>query len=334
MEKKLSYDVWLQWSLTDCCNLRCTYCISGINKGIPVGSSSLKKFDIPALLKTLSATGKTFLIGFTGGGEPFIVPNLVEACIAITEHHYIQFNTNLTLPAVRRLAEQVNPEKIKHIIASCHTQELKKKNLLNTYIKHYHLFKNKGVNVVASEVGYPGLLPEVASLRKEFSDKGVNISFGPYIGEFEGKTYPAAYSDEEIELLGLERENLVNYYAGHHPCNAGYNVAAVTMDGNIQPCSRVVGPSLGNIYSGIKFNASMTICPYERCGCPFYYFDPGLFEKAKQENQLLITRFKSKNTKSLYFRLQMEKTKWQIFSHRVRNKVKRLLREYRQKIKG
>lgn len=63
--------------------------------------NKINKIDIPAFVKMLDRTRKIFKITSTGG-EPFLVPNLVEACEKITQRHYISFNTNLVTGEIRK----------------------------------------------------------------------------------------------------------------------------------------------------------------------------------------------------------------------------------------
>jgi organic radical activating enzyme len=65
-----------------------------------------RTIDIPVLLRTLDATGKIFKIGFSGG-EPFLVPNIIDACVALMEKHYIELNTNLTSLKIKEFAERI-----------------------------------------------------------------------------------------------------------------------------------------------------------------------------------------------------------------------------------
>ena len=122
------YDVSLQWSVTNRCNLNCHYCFQFDSEAKRYGE--IYKIDIPAVIKTLNKTNKVFRIGFVGG-EPFLVPNMVEACTEITKKHYIAFNTNLTSSNIKEFSEKIDPKRVIHIVASLHIKELEKHNLLN-----------------------------------------------------------------------------------------------------------------------------------------------------------------------------------------------------------
>ena len=289
----IKYDVWLHWSVSDKCIMNCEYCSSG--KGITRGKLCI--IDIPKLIKTLEKTNKIFRIGFSGGGEPFMVPNLVEACIELTKKHYLSFNTNLAEKGVKELIEKTDPRKILYIVASCHIKALERRNLLDTYINNFLLAKEKGINISAVEVAYPPLLSELEKYKRLFSEKGLELIFNEFSGQYNGKIYPKSYTDEELEGFGFTKQSVNTHYPDSRReirlCNAGYNVAYVSSNGDITPCEPI-NKVIGNIYRRIEFQKDLMICPFKSCTCPLYLYDVKLFHKAKKENKWFIMRKKIK----------------------------------------
>jgi MoaA/NifB/PqqE/SkfB family radical SAM enzyme len=280
------YNAWLVWNPTDACNLQCLYCFR-FQKGSKVSAEDAKTahaIDIPVLLKTLNATGKIFRITFSGGGEPFLIPNLIEACTALTKKHYLSFNTNLVSPAIKELVANVKPHRIINIHASLHMKELERHNLLDRYIANFLLCKSKNIAIHPLAVAHPTLVDEVPSYRKFFLAKGINIKFSTFIGEHDGKQYPAAYTERENKVFGFSTPA-----SGKKPfsqkgtwCNAGYNAGVVSPSGGVQPCH--YSPEIiGNIYKAIHFSNTLTKCPVEFCGCPLKHYDPRLFDEALQK---------------------------------------------------
>ena len=106
------YNVRLNWTLLNKCNLNCPYCI---NNYPDKKNAELPSIDIPALLGFLERTKGVFRINFTCG-EPFLVPNLVEACVEITKKHYVSFNTNLTSSRVKDFADKISPKNVINIV--------------------------------------------------------------------------------------------------------------------------------------------------------------------------------------------------------------------------
>ncbi len=275
-----NYDAWLRWTPTNRCNLNCGYCsnLSAKNTG------RMLKIDIPKLIKSLDKTEKIYKISFTGGGEPFLVPNLVEACRELTKKHYISLLTNLTLPKIKEFAEKVNPEKVLNIIASAHIGELERCGLLTAYMNNFLLLRRGGFSIEAKAVAHPSLSKDADRYRQLFKEKGIELRFSPLsMYENNGK-YPYKYNKEELETFGLRNsdyESRIEYYKPPEVCNASYNTAAVDSKGNICICESIK-IKIGNIYGKINFRESPIICPLMSCRCPIYHYDPYLHEKARE----------------------------------------------------
>ena len=286
LDRYHSHDAWLHWGVTSRCNLKCVYCIShdadNEAKELP------PPINIPALLRTLDEANKTFKIRFTGG-EPFLIPNFVEACIKITEKHYIGINTNLACNNVEEFAEKVNPERVTNINASIHIKELERCNLIEKVIDNFLLCKKKGFNIVSSVVAYPPLLREIEKYKNFFNEKGIKLNFSFFIGEYNGKEYPKSYTDEEIEKFGLNKIWLKKYYQYRGICNAGYNVGMVNSSGDVQPCF-YIAETMGNVYEKITFKKNLTMCPVKHCTCPVKQIDPYLFKRSLEENSTFFKK--------------------------------------------
>jgi len=284
-----SCDAWLQWSLSYRCNFDCTYCYFSSKTRM---TAELLKINIPSLIKTLNKTKKIFRISFTGG-EPFLVPNLVEACTKITKKHQISIDTNLSCNKIKEFAEKINPEKVDYINASCHIKELEKNNLLNQWIKNFLLLKEKGIRILALAVAYPPFLNEVQKYRDFFKEKGIELTFIPFMGQYKGREYPEFYTKKEIKVFKLDKKR-INYRNQYKKtCNVGYNVGVVYPEGSIHPCYSI-NESLGNIYKKIEFKKKLRTCPVRPCVCAFKEYDQPLFCKALRENKTFSFSNKSR----------------------------------------
>ncbi len=274
---KNNYDAWLQWNVTNRCNLECEYCFSTP----PKPKNDIPPIRINELIRTLEASGLIFRIGFTGG-EPFLVPNFVKAALAITDKHFISINTNLTLPSVKVFADKINPEKVLFIHASFHYSELTAKNLLQTYLDNYSILRNSGFEIYAEEVAYP---PHLERLKKDselLSSLGIELRFGAYYGFYKGRRYPESYSAAEIEEFSLPKSEIDKFKQKGVLCNAGFNVGTVYSKGQIKPCFQY-HENIGNVYKEISFKPELIRCNAEYCGCPLNLYDLYLYEKALSE---------------------------------------------------
>ena len=170
MKEYQNYDARLGWILTYNCNLNCSYCIQAILRNKDIISGKISKIDISTLQKTLSDTNKIFKIDFSGG-EPFLVPNIIEACIELTKNHFVSIWTNLTSERVKEFIEKINPERVPLINASLHIKELEKHNLVDKFISNFHLFKKNGFNIRALEVADPHIINEAKKYKKFLKKK-------------------------------------------------------------------------------------------------------------------------------------------------------------------
>ncbi|MBI9072795.1 MAG: radical SAM protein [Melioribacteraceae bacterium] len=269
------YDVWLQWNVTSVCNLQCEYCFS------PAHRNKLVPFliNIKELLSTLKKSEKTFRIGFTGG-EPFLVPNFIEACKEITKCHFISVNTNLILNKISEFVNEIDPARVLFIHASLHYEELIKKNLLEKFHKNYQLLKEAGFNIYAEGVAYPGLANMIGEIKHFVESNKIKFEFASFYGKYNNKDYPESYTDEEVNKFNLDEHELKKYNQDNRICNAGCNAAVVFANGNVKSCFQIKD-DLGNIYNEIKFKSDTIICSFKKCGCPLNEYDQNLLNKSK-----------------------------------------------------
>ncbi len=272
------HDVWLRWTLTNNCNLDCEYCSY-------LGAKNTERIfpiNIPKLIESLEKTERIYKISFTGGGEPFLIPNLVEACRELTKKHYISLDTNLTLPKTKEFAEKINPKKVHDIMASVHIKELEKRGLLETYMNNFLFFKQKGFRIGAKAVAHPSCLKDADRYRQLFKGKGIELKFFP-LSIYEGnRKYPYRYNKEELEAFDLKNsdyESRIEYHKPPRTCNAGYNTAAVDVRGNAYICDSIK-IKVGNIYGKINFRKNSIVCPFEFCRCPVFHYGSSLYKKA------------------------------------------------------
>lgn len=278
------YDAWLHWQTFSPCNFNCSYCTST--------KHGLKPVDVPALMRTLRGTGRTFRVGFTGGGEPFLVPNIVETMAAISGEHFISFNSHLTNKKVRTLLERVDTSRILYVTASAHIEELLRLKLLDTFASNVHTCRERGVQTNVVAVAYPPLVAEVDKYRGLFGQRGLDLGFAPFVGTYQGRRYPAAYSSVERGVFGLTADAVGRHAQQGKPCNAGCNALAADPSGDVYPCINSMLPAaphrkrllLGNLFTGFRFEPGIIRCPYDVCVCPFNRYDRKLFKRAVEES--------------------------------------------------
>lgn len=268
------YDAWLHWDATKRCNLDCAYCFGKITDP----NVKVSPIDIERLMVALDKTGKVFRISFTGG-EPTMIPNFIEAVKVITEKHYVSFNTNLITKNLLSIIDKINSERILHIHASLHYDELVKKNLLERFINNFKLLQESGFNIYAEVVAFPSIIMRFNELESTMKKVEIDFEYAPFYGKFEDKIYPEPYTGSELKLFGLTNDEISFFSQKNQLCNAGYNAAVVFSNGDVYPCHQIK-EKIGNIYDQINFSKSIVRCPSKKCGCPLNKYDAYLFEKS------------------------------------------------------
>ncbi len=271
------YDAWLQWSVTSQCNFNCIYCFGKI----PVNKSGINIINTEKLIPTLDKTGMVFRIGFTGG-EPFLIPNIIDACEEITRKHYVSFNTNLATPEVKRFAERIDPGRVLNIHASLHFDELMGRKLMDSFVANYKMLERKGFNIYAEAVAWPGMSDRVPDYKRVMDSYGIEFTFAPYIGNNKVLDYPEVYSGNELLAYNLSKDNLEWFNQKGESCNAAFNAGVVFSNGDVYPCFQIK-EKIGNVYQEINFNNELTLCPAKRCACPLNKYDDYLFSKASAD---------------------------------------------------
>jgi MoaA/NifB/PqqE/SkfB family radical SAM enzyme len=194
---KFTYDIETDWTMFTTCNYACGYCFFDAEE---LG----KKLEIFATnaewQQAFDRTNLTWLIHLTGG-EPFILPEFVDLCQRLTQKHWISVNSNLTRPAVKQFAETIDPSRVSMINAGFHPVEWEKRRGYDVFIRHFHLLKEHGFNIMASMVGDPKALLQFDEVSKILSAEGIVLVPKVMRGMVDGKDYPRAYTDLERDIF-------------------------------------------------------------------------------------------------------------------------------------
>lgn len=278
--KEYGYDIWIHWNVTSVCNFDCEYCFGHIDT-----KTKVDPIKIPELISALNSTGKIFRISFTGG-EPFLVPNITEACKAITKKHFVSLNTNLVAPEINEFARAINPKRVVRVHASFHFDELKKSEQVHKFIGNYQMLEDRGFPMYAEAVAHPKTAQVADEVKQYLLEHNIILHFGPFLGAFENKQYPEGYSNKELKQFGLSDDcRLLHRQMGAF-CNAGYNALVASHTGKLTACFQFK-ETLGNLYEKINLNDSIKVCPYKQCGCPLNVYDEKLFLEALREIRLI-----------------------------------------------
>jgi organic radical activating enzyme len=228
--KKFPYRI--NWEITRHCNFSCSYCIN---------KQGFNEFDTPVftpeeIYSFFNNTEKEWLILITGG-EPFTYPDFANVCKKLSENHYLQITSNLSLPGVYDFANSVNPQKVFMFSASFHSLEREEKAKRDDFFNKCNYLKNKGFNVVVNYITHPDSMHKMEKEIACINNKGFETFAIIFRGNERGKSYPEAFSENDMEII---KPHLID-------CDIE-NKAAVG-NGDISRCA-TLQKKIGNLFDG------------------------------------------------------------------------------------
>ncbi len=262
----------VSWFINDNCNFSCNYC--GHYNRKPVSP----KYDIQHIAQSFDVFGDCGHIIITGG-EPFLYPGFIDLCKLLTEKHYLSINTNLSQASIKDFAEQISHERIIMINAGVHYDyRIDNKIGMDNFIKLYKILSNKNFNVVGSYVIHPAKILQGIKNIQFLKQLGLtNISAKTYYGTYDGKNYPSAYTQMEIDLIssymlqGLDMPEYLKYTCFKNKfCLTGKDFFSIEHTGEVLRCN-TDKQSYGNLFektfipskTAEKCTQSTCICPYQ-----------------------------------------------------------------------
>jgi MoaA/NifB/PqqE/SkfB family radical SAM enzyme len=256
------------WHINDLCNLKCEYCFFPFYEK---ESPEVGRLNPRQILEAFNNTGRQWHL-YIAGGEPLLYPDFVELVNLLKPYHPIQISTNLYNKKVKEFVNNVSPDNIIIINASLHIG-LHNEKSLNQFIKNYHMFREKGFNIVVSYVTYPPLFSRIEKDFEFLKQQGVeHIHPLTFQGIYEGKKYPGSYTKEQINIIRkhtLEPMELLvttdSMNFKNKLCKAGKNYFFMDIKGDVYKCVTINEPC-GNIFDGTFSPADEPIrCPVSKC---------------------------------------------------------------------
>ena len=266
----LKYDIEADWVPLQTCNYRCAYCFSTLER-------LSQKLKIHATVEewraAFDAVGRTFMLHITGG-EPTIYPDFVALCAALTEQHYISFNTNLVHRSVAEFARTIDPSRIAFINAGLHLEERELRSGFDAFRRNIDALLENGFPVLVSLVATPAALGRIEEAAQRLRPHGLAVIPKMFRGTDGGRIYPDSYTEAERRIIReyctaarqayapiVERNGEWptidmlhdDQYEGPEPkftglsCDAGRRFVHIEADGNVKRCGK---DKIGNILAG------------------------------------------------------------------------------------
>ena len=189
----MTFDIEADWTLNLLCNFNCSYCFSRASREHHlVGRLTPEQY-----LEFFDSTRKIWLLHLTGG-EPFLHPDFVNLCQALTSRHYISLNSNLSSSGrVQAFAKSVDPSRVPYVHCGVHVAERDRRKGWRPLLANVTLLLERGFSLFASLVMIPPAFVEYPRVADLFSNLGVPLIPKAVRGGYEGLWYPQAYTEAQ-----------------------------------------------------------------------------------------------------------------------------------------
>ena len=269
--KFIDYENFIYLHPSLVCNFDCVYCGQHNNQ-----RESLKELEIVKIIQRLDKFKKTFLVSICGG-EPFLIPNLIDFVFELTKNHYVRIDTNLSLTEnIRKFASIINPNKVTEIVFSVHILEREKRQLdLQELISLAKELRGKGFKIIGNYVVYPPLINRLEKDMNFFNSQGIKVLPILFVGTYNGRQYPLhkgipSYSKAEIELIArFNPYSTIPLYSPRNDfCQAGCSIFCVNDRFEVFPCltmQKCKESKLGDFFGKWKIFPKVIRCPKDYC---------------------------------------------------------------------
>lgn len=268
----------VDWILTEKCNLNCYYCLQ---------HADTRNAECGPVDCHFAANVKSTMLFHLTGGEPFLVPNLIDLINDLQSMgHYVSMNTNLTRPT-GNFSECVNKEKLLFINASYHY--VYRKGHLAPFVRNYMYLREAGIFTYATIVMIPQLFDELSVIADKLISYGVCVLPKLMRGRDNGRQYPQDYDSTQLEMIScllnqsksilsaeekckltqacLYNVSIDDWQTESHSigtrCFDGIHYIRITETGDVVYCNGILA---GNVYhEGFHFHSNdiKRDCPYK-----------------------------------------------------------------------
>jgi MoaA/NifB/PqqE/SkfB family radical SAM enzyme len=256
------------------CQFHCPYCIAAPMQGDPA-AHIFNEQALRTIVGNLVRLPHRINIRLGVLGEFFLSPALIEAARQLTRAENtasVNCITNLGFSAgfYRKALSGWDLSKV-GMVASLHPTEVRR---LDAWLDTAREL-DRALDFAVTLVGYPPLLPGLPALVDRLRGLGLSTFIQGFVGDYQGRSYPFAYTQAERELLrrvSSSRHDYAYFIEATRPglCHAGQTGIFVDMTGQVRPCGMGARPEvLGNLLAGpeLALFPGPRPCPRQTCLC-------------------------------------------------------------------
>jgi radical SAM superfamily enzyme YgiQ (UPF0313 family)/organic radical activating enzyme len=267
------YRVFATWNMHYACNYKCTYCHAPKPEDKDAKKAVYLKSDTwLEIWKKIYQRYGTWEI-LISGGEPFTYPDFVDLLIGLSKIHLAGVCTNLEWDVVH-FVKRASPQRLR-IETSFHPEFIS----LTKFIQKLGVLKKNGFNPTVNFVPWPPLLSKMEEIKEGIEKSGCQLTLQPFIGQFEGRSYPQGYTEKErqyfnifndecnLKTLDFKTTKASDSTRGRL-CRMGQNYCFINPDGSVSRCCRDHSIPLGNITDGsFQLLEEPQECRADNCNC-------------------------------------------------------------------
>ncbi|MBI5241189.1 MAG: radical SAM protein [Elusimicrobia bacterium] len=254
----------ITWNMHWRCDYRCSYCFfAGHWEEYSRRFIERSTEEWLACWRRIRERHGRALLTITGG-EPFIFPDFLNLISGLSDIHWpINISTNASVPWDGFIAA-VDPKKVS-VSVSFHPEY----HEIGPFLGRLKGLRAAGFSGCNNFVAYPPQLKDLPRLAAAFQGIGESLKVIPFIGRFEGRTFPEGYTAEQRKLLGMSDDWVDNKRRKGRACLAGCRSALLLPDGSVTRCGQVGDPGIfGNICDpDFSLLPGPAPCDVELCPC-------------------------------------------------------------------
>lgn len=262
------------WDIHYACNYRCPYCwfdgrwheLSKQNRYLTL-DEALKPWK--AIYERYGSAHIELI-----GGEPFIYPHFTELIKELSQMHTIGITTNLSVD-VDDFIKQVDTSKVK-VTPTFHPLFAD----FDKFSRRLLSLRDNGMNSHIFYLAYPPQIKLIKYYSDKFSNLNMPMEVLTFWGQYNAKSYPQSYTQEEKKLIEPylgnregEKFQLEPKQVKGKLCRAGQVYAVIKADGSVFRCGGSCSESIGNLFSEtFKLLDGPLPCKSEFCPCNEWAF--------------------------------------------------------------
>lgn len=264
--------VSMVWDIHYTCNFRCPYCwfdgkwedMGKLNHYIPL------ERVVQCWERMRERYGECHIM--ITGGEPSIYPRFVELIEALSKLHTVKVTSQLS-GDIQSFARRIDPGRVV-LDMNFHPTG----TALEPFMEKVLLLKEHGFKGGVCYLAYPPQMDKIDYYHEQFKKNGIGFALAAFWGTYNGKSYPASYTEEERRMMVpfLGDAARVQYHLEGKKtrgklCRSGQVYASIKADGKVTRCGPLSHKPIGNFFDDDfqLFDRPMP-CEADVCPCDEY----------------------------------------------------------------